>query len=62
MTMNKEELIIGKYYTGLNRFSCGIGLWTGYEFLGFGNKFGHYVEKSMDFYPEITYTLLEIKE
>lgn len=57
--MNKEDLIIGKWYEGLSRFQGGIGIWNGTCFMGFGNKFGLYVEITMDYYPEIDYILHE---
>lgn len=57
--MKKEELVAGKYYTGLERFSCGIGFWNGHHFMGFGYKFGQYVEKAMDYYPDNHYKAID---
>ena len=57
--MRKEDLLVGHYYAGLNRLTFGIGLWTGDHFVGYGYKFGQYVSKSMDYYPEIPYHLIE---
>jgi len=60
--MKREDLLIGQYYKGLDRFTKGIGLWTGVDFMGYGYKFGEFVPKSMDYYPEIEYELLNTED
>ena len=47
--MNKDDLIVGRFYVGQGRFIGDIALWDGNYFLGFQNKFGGYFEVSAEF-------------
>ena len=56
--MNKTDLILGQWYKGNDRLSGGIGLWNGYEFIGYCYTWGEWVENAMDYYPDVNYQLL----
>ena len=60
--MKREELIKGRWYSGLERFVGGIGLWTGEVFAGFQCKFGMYLETGMPFHDGNHFKLLELSE
>ena len=60
--MLREELIPGRWYSGVERLIGGIGLWDGHAFAGYSFKFGAYVVNDEWFLPENNYQLLELPE
>lgn len=60
--MSREELIPGRWYSGVERLIGGIGLWDGHAFVGVTYKLGGYCEAAEWFLPENNYQLLELPE
>lgn len=65
--MSREELIPGRWYSGVERLIGGIGLWDGHAFAGYSFKFvayvdNAYVDNAEWFFPENNYKLLELPE
>ena len=56
--MKQEELIVGRWYSGFDRFVGGIGLWNGHVFMGVVFKFGYYSDSAEGFDPVNEYELL----
>lgn len=53
--MKQEELIVGRWYSGLERLVGGIGLWNGYVFMGVVFKFGYHSDSAEGFDPANEY-------
>lgn len=60
--MKQEDLIKGRWYSGIERLIGGIGLWDGYAFAGYVFKFGAYADTAEWFDPKNNYKLLELPE
>ena len=54
--MLREELIPGRWYSGVERLIGGIGLWDGHAFAGYSFKFGAYADNAEWFFPPKTTT------
>lgn len=60
--MSREELIPGRWYSGVERLIGGIGLWDGHAFVGVTYKLGGYCEAAEWFFENNEYKLLELPE
>ena len=60
--MKQEDLIKGRWYSGIEQLIGGIGLWDGHAFAGYVLKLGSYADTAEWFDPKNNYKLLELPE
>lgn len=58
--IEKEDLILGRWYLGCERMLDSLGCWAGHGFIGASVSFGQILEASEPYYPDNHYMLLPL--